>query len=79
MKSSPLAPSSHLDTFARDHLPPQDQWPVFVFDRPEVHYPEQLNCAESLVDLHVREGRGQRTALHGVRNFESASDDFSWT
>ena len=79
MKSSPLAPSSHLDTFARDHLPPQDQWPVFVFDRPEVLYPEQLNCAESLVDLHVREGRGQRTALHGVRNFESASGDFSWT
>ena len=64
--SSTLAPSSHRDTFARDHLPPHDEWPVFVFDRPEVQYPEQLNATVELVDVHVRAGRGERPALHGA-------------
>ena len=38
MSDNTLAPSSHVDTFARDRLPPPAQWPVFVFDRPEVRY-----------------------------------------
>ena len=44
-----LLPSSHQDTFTRDRLPPQDQWPLFVFERLEVQYPAQLNC----VSAHV--------------------------
>jgi 2-aminobenzoate-CoA ligase len=39
-----LAPSSHQDLFSRQHLPPADQWPVFLFDRPEVQYPDALNA-----------------------------------
>ena len=74
-----LLPSSHTDTFAREHLPPQDQWPVFMADRPELNYPDQLNCAVELVDRHVREGKGDRIALHGVSDFASSSGDFSWT
>ncbi len=27
-----LAPSAHVDTFARDNLPPADAWPPLVFD-----------------------------------------------
>ncbi len=49
-----LSPSAHLDTFCRDRLPPQDQWPDFRFDLPEVSYPERLNCAVELLDETVR-------------------------
>ncbi|MBC9730027.1 AMP-binding protein [Streptomyces sp. TRM68367] len=41
--------TAHVDTFARDHLPPPDQWPELRFDLPELHYPERLNCAEELL------------------------------
>ena len=77
--SNTLAPSSHTDSFARDRLPPMAQWPEFLFDTPEVQYPEQINCAVELVDRHVREGRGDRIALHGVSDFNTGGGDFSWT
>ena len=50
--------TSHVDTFARDNLPPRDQWPELVFEIPEVQYPERINCAVELLDKHVAEGRG---------------------
>ena len=67
--------SSHTDTFAHDHLPPVDAWPVFVFDRPEVQYPEQLNACVELLDVHVRAGHGSRPAVHGV----GAQGPFTWS
>lgn len=54
--------SAHVDTFARDNLPPQNAWPVML-DSPDTNYPARLNCAVELVDRHVREGRGERVAL----------------
>ncbi|MGP3732843.1 AMP-binding protein [Streptomyces sp. GDS52] len=42
-------PTGHLDTFARDHLPPPAQWPELRFDLPELDYPERLNCAAELL------------------------------
>ena len=74
-----LLPSSHTDSFTRDRLPPNDQWPVFIADRPELDYPDTLNAATELVDRHVQEGRGQRTAVHGVTNIDPHSGAFSWT
>ncbi|MFF0161179.1 AMP-binding protein [Streptomyces sp. NPDC005263] len=44
-----MNPSAHVDTFARDHLPPPDQWPELCFDLPELDYPERLNCAAELL------------------------------
>ncbi|MGW1983628.1 AMP-binding protein [Streptomyces collinus] len=41
--------SAHVDTFARDHLPPPDEWPELCFDLPELRYPERLNCAAELL------------------------------
>ena len=73
--SSSLAPSSHVDTFTRDRLPPPDQWPEFVFDRPEVQYPTQLNCVQGLLDDHVAKGHSNRMAVRG----KDASGDISWT
>ncbi|MFF3378398.1 AMP-binding protein [Streptomyces sp. NPDC002680] len=43
-------PSAHVDTFARDSLPPPDQWPGLRFDLPELRYPDRLNCAAELLD-----------------------------
>ncbi|MEU9480847.1 AMP-binding protein [Streptomyces sp. NPDC048191] len=42
--------SAHVDSFARDHLPPPDEWPELRFDLPELHYPDRLNCAAELLD-----------------------------
>ncbi|MFJ3668814.1 AMP-binding protein [Streptomyces sp. NPDC090106] len=41
--------SAHVDTFARDHLPPPEQWPELVFELPELRYPDRLNCAAELL------------------------------
>ena len=55
--------SAHVDTFARDHLPPRDQWPELVLDG--FDYPERLNAAVELTDRQVERGFGDRTALIG--------------
>jgi len=57
------ATTAHIDTFARDHLPPPDQQPEFIFELPELQFPERLNCATELLDRHVSEGRGDRVCL----------------
>ncbi|CAM5797841.1 AMP-binding protein [Rhizobacter fulvus] len=58
-----MADSAHVDTFARDHLPPADQQPEFIFELPELQFPDTLNCATELLDRHVAEGRGDRLCL----------------
>jgi len=56
--------SAHTDTFARDNLPPLDEWPELLLEgNPDVSYPPRLNCAVELVDAHVKAGRGERIAL----------------
>jgi 2-aminobenzoate-CoA ligase len=42
--------SGHADTFVRDRLPPADAQPEFLFDLPELQYPELLNAAVELID-----------------------------
>lgn len=61
---SEMTHTAHIDTFVRDHLPPKDEWPQFLFDLPELRYPERLNCAGVLVDDAVSEGHGEDTALY---------------
>ena len=60
-----LGPSAHVDTFARDNLPPFDQWPDLLLDRPEFQYPERLNAGVELTDRMVEKGCGDRVALIG--------------
>lgn len=59
----PLSPSAHVDTFSRDNLPPADQWPEFVFDLPELRYPDRLNCAGALLDDTIAEHGADRPCL----------------
>ncbi|GAA1400843.1 AMP-binding protein [Kitasatospora putterlickiae] len=56
-----LSPSAHVDTFCRDNLPPFDEWPEFLFELPELAYPDRLNCAHELLDATIeRYGPGRR-------------------
>ena len=58
-----MAASGHIDTFARDNLPPRAQWPEFRFDLPELRYGERLNCVTKLLDRWVASGEGGRPCL----------------
>jgi 2-aminobenzoate-CoA ligase len=58
-----LSPSSHVDTFCRDNLPPFDSWPEFLFDLPDVQYPDRLNCAVELLDRVIDQHGGDRPCL----------------
>src|SRR5215475_4750027 len=74
-----LGPSAHVDTFTRDNLPPFDQWPDLLLDRPEFDYPERLNAGVELTDRMVEKGFGDHTALIGNgrrRTYKELSD---WT
>ena len=55
--------TAHIDTFARDNLPPRAQWPELRFDLPALSYPERLNCATTLLTDMVANGSGKRTAI----------------
>ena len=56
--------TAHLDSFARDNLPPRELWPHFSFDLPELQYPERLNCATELLDRMVKRGLGEKTVFY---------------
>ena len=57
--------TGHIDTFARDALPPRALWPEMRYDRiPELRYPARLNCAAELLDRIVQQGHGDRTVFH---------------
>jgi 2-aminobenzoate-CoA ligase len=58
------ADTAHLDTFARDNLPPRALWPEFSFDLPELQYPQRLNCATELLDRMVERGLGERPVFY---------------
>ncbi len=70
-RTTAAEPSAHLDQFARQHLPPADQWPDLVFDLPELQYPARLNCVAEILDKAVAGGGGGRLALRG--------DGINWT
>ena len=58
--------TAHLDTFARDNLPPRGEWPELLFELPELQYPARLNCATELLDKPVTRGHGHRVALRSA-------------
>src|SRR5476649_316423 len=55
--------TAHADTFARDSLPPKNQWPDLMFELPQLQYPRRLNCAAELLDKMVALGHGERTVI----------------
>ena len=67
-----MTPSAHADTFARDNLPPPETWPEFLFELPELRYPERMNAATELLSGALARGDGDRTAI-------IATDGTRWT
>jgi 2-aminobenzoate-CoA ligase len=59
-----LTPSAHVDTFCRDNLPPEDQWPELRFDLPGLQYADRLNCAVELLDRVAERHGADRPCLH---------------
>ena len=57
--------SGHVDSFARDNLPPPEQWPVIDLTKAGLSYPERLNAVTELVDKHVAAGLGDKAAIIG--------------
>ena len=55
------ADASLRDDFARDNLPPREQWPDLLLDG--LHYPDQLNCVTALLDRQISAGNGARPCL----------------
>ncbi|HYG48145.1 MAG TPA: AMP-binding protein [Allosphingosinicella sp.] len=62
-----MVTTAHIDTFVRDRLPPPEAQPEFLFDLPELRYPERLNAAVELI------GRGDPEALAVI------NDSGRWT
>lgn len=72
-----LGATAHIDTFARDNLPPFDQWPELLLEG--FDYPEELNAAVELTDRMVDRGFSDHVALIGNgrrRTYKELSD---WT
>lgn len=72
-----VSASAHTDTFARDNLPPADQWPDLPLGGFE--YPERLNAAVELTDAMVAKGFGDRTALIGNGRRRTYKELADWT
>lgn len=71
MTDQRLGGSSHVDTFTADRLPPAHQWPEFLWDLPELQYPDFVNASVELLDRTVEHHGPDRVAL--------VADDGTWT
>jgi 2-aminobenzoate-CoA ligase len=72
-----LGPSAHIDTFARDNLPPAALWPEFRLEG--FDYPERLNAGWELTDGMVAKGFGDHTALIGNGRMRTYKELTDWT
>jgi 2-aminobenzoate-CoA ligase len=54
--------SAHVDSFARDNLPPKSMWPALLASA-DTSYPTRLNAAQQLLDEAIQKGWGNNIAL----------------
>ncbi len=74
-----LGPTGHVDSFARDNLPPADQWPELLLDNAAFQYPDFLNVAVELTDKMVASGFGDHDALIGNGRRRTYKELTDWT
>src|ERR1700736_1782305 len=72
-----LGPTAHVDTFARDNLPPFERWPEFLLAN--FPYPDELNAAVELTDRMVDRGFGDHVALIGNGRRRTYKELADWT
>ena len=61
-----------FDSFARDNLPPRNQWPDLLLG--DLNYPDHLNCVTELLDTHVAAGAGARPCVRSPTETWSYAD-----
>jgi len=69
--------SAHTDTFAKDNLPPKEQWPDLLLD--DFPYPDCLNAGYELTDAVVEAGFGDNVALIGNGRRRTYKELTDWT
>ncbi len=69
--------SAHTDTFARNKLPPKEQWPDLLLD--DFPYPDCLNAGYELTDAVVEAGFGDNVALIGNGRRRTYKELTDWT
>ena len=69
--------TAHTDTFARDNLPPIENWPEFFLNG--FNYPDELNVGTELTDAMVEKGFGDHTALIGNGRRRTYKELADWT
>lgn len=72
-----LGPSGHLDSFSRDSLPAEADWPQI--DLSGFDYPDWLNAGAELTDRMVERGFGDRNALVGNGRARTYKELTDWT
>lgn len=72
-----LGPSGHSDTYTRDNLPPEEQWPTFLTEN--FNYPEYINVGSILTDGMVEKGFGDNVALIGNGRQRTYKELADWT
>jgi 2-aminobenzoate-CoA ligase len=70
-----MSATAFQDTFARDNLPPTSAWPELLFERPELQYPQRLNCAVELLDRMATGTRAGKVVIYGKLH----NRDETWT
>ena len=63
--------TAHLDTFVHDNLPPIELQPDFIFELPELEFPDKMNCAVEILDRAIIKGYGDRICIQ--------CDRLTWT
>ncbi|WP_448188356.1 AMP-binding protein [Azospirillum sp. sgz301742] len=58
-----MSGGAHVDTFARDLLPPRAQWPDLRLEAAGLAYSERLNAAAELLDAWIARGHADRPCL----------------
>ena len=69
--------SAYIDSFARDNLPPAENWPELILSA--FDYPERLNAGVELTDAMVEKGFGDHTALIGNGRRRTYKELADWT
>ena len=68
--------TAHVDSFARDNLPPLSEWPEMFFALPEFYYPQRCNAGVELLDKAVDLGL-TRLRLEAPSSIENTRDFFA--
>ncbi|WP_341907743.1 AMP-binding protein [Polaromonas sp. YR568] len=64
---SATVPSAQTDRFVHNRLPPREQWPALIYNRPELQIPDQANLVQTLFDKAFANGHADRPFLRSDR------------